>query len=1097
MAWFLLFLYLFLFHFPSFSSSFNFSCHQDESSALLQFKSSFTLLSATSFDYCTGNEPSTTTWKNGTDCCSWHGVTCDTISGHVIDLNLQCEGLQGILHPNSTLFHLVHLQTLNLVYNNFSGSSFHSKFGGFQSLTHLYLSYSNFYGEIPTQISYLSKLQSLYLSGNELVLKEITLNRLLQNATDLQKLFLYRTNMSSIRPHSFPLLFNLSSSLVTLSLEATELSGNLKNNFLCLPSIQELYMSDNPNFEGQLPELSCSISLRILDLSGCQFQGKIPISFSNLAHLTSLTLSSNRLNGSIPSSLLTLPRLTFLDLGYNQLSGRIPNAFQMSNKFQKLDLSHNKIEGELPTSISNLQHLIHLDLGWNSFSGQIPSSLSNLQHLIHLDLRWNSFSGQIPSSLSNLQHLIHLDLGSNSFSGQIPSLLSNLQHLVHLDLGWNSFSGPIPDVFGGMTTLQELNLDHNKLEGKIPSSLFNLTQLVALSCSNNKLDGPLPNKITGFQKLRNLRLNDNLINGTIPSSLLSYSLDALVLSNNRLQGNIPECIFNLTKLNELDLSSNNLSGVVNFNLFSKFADLEILSLSRNSQLSLKFESNVTYSFTNLQILKLSSVNLIEFHNLQGELPRLSHLDLSNNKLNGRMPNWFLGNIYWQSVDLSHNLFTSIDQFINVNASNVSVLDLSFNLLNGEIPLAVCDISDLEFLNLGYNNLTGTIPQCLSELPYLFVLNLQMNKFHGTLPSNFSKDSRIVSLNLYGNQLEGHFPKSLSQCKMLEFLNLGSNRIEDSFPDWLQTFPDLKVLVLRDNKLHGPMENLKIEHLFPSLIIFDISGNNFSGFLPKAYFKNYEAMKNVTQLIGDSSLQYMDKSDSYTDLSDSYTEYSDSVTVEIKGNKMTLVKIPIKFVSIDLSRNKFEGEIPNAIAELHALKGLNLSRNRLTGHIPKSIGNLANLESLDLSSNMLTGVIPAELTNMGFLEVLDISNNHLVGEIPQGKQFNTFTNDSYEGNSGLCGLPLSKKCGPERHSPPSANNSWNEEKFGFGWKAVAIGYGCGFVIGIGIGYYMFLIGKPRWLVMIFGGQPKRRLTRRTRVRSAHGSTMNQNQMVQMS
>ena len=47
--------------------------------------------------------------------------------------------------------------------------------------------------------------------------------------------------------------------------------------------------------------------------------------------------------------------------------------------------------------------------------------------------------------------------------------------------------------------------------------------------------------------------------------------------------------------------------------------------------------------------------------------------------------------------------------------------------------------------------------------------------------------------------------------------------------------------------------------------------------------------------------------------------------------------------------------------------------------------------------------------------------------------------------------------------------------------------------------MFLIGKPRWLVMIFGGQPKRRVTRRTRVRRAHGTTINQNQnqMVQMS
>ncbi|KAI5432732.1 hypothetical protein KIW84_020146, partial [Lathyrus oleraceus] len=106
-----------------------------------------------------------------------------------------------------------------------------------------------------------------------------------------------------------------------------------------------------------------------------------------------------------------------------------------------------------------------------------------------------------------------------------------------------------------------------------------------------------------------------------------------------------------------------------------------------------------------------------------------------------------------------------------------------------------------------------------------------------------------------------------------------------------------------------------------------------------------------------------------------------------------------------------------------------------------------------------------------------------------------SNESYEGNLELCGFPLSKKCGPEQHSPPSPNKLWKEEKLGFGWKPVAIGYGCGFVFGIGLGYFMFLIGKPRWLVIIFGGKPKRRVKRRTRVRRTNRSTMNQ--MIQMS
>jgi len=332
MAWFLLFLHLFLFLFPSFfsSSSFNFSCHHYESSALLHFKSSFTI----NHDYLCDGYPllKTATWKNETDCCSWDGVTCDTINGHVIGLNLGCEGLKGIFNPNSTLFHLAYIQKHNLSNNDFSGSYFHSKFGGFLSLTHLDLSYSLFKGEIPTQISHLSKLQSLHLSWSyqhNLVWKETTLKKLVQNATNLRELFLDDTDLSSLRPNSIAFLFNQSSSLVTLNLARTGLSGKLKKRVLCFPSIQELDMSYNDELQGQLPELSCSTSIIILDLSYCQFQGEIPMSFSNLTHLTSLTLSANSLNGSIPSSLLTLPRLTFLNLDENELSGRIPNAFQI------------------------------------------------------------------------------------------------------------------------------------------------------------------------------------------------------------------------------------------------------------------------------------------------------------------------------------------------------------------------------------------------------------------------------------------------------------------------------------------------------------------------------------------------------------------------------------------------------------------------------------------------------------------------------------------------------------------------------------------------------------------------------------------------
>nr|XP_029150209.1 putative receptor like protein 25 [Arachis hypogaea] len=309
------------------------------------------------------------------------------------------------------------------------------------------------------------------------------------------------------------------------------------------------------------------------------------------------------------------------------------------------------------------------------------------------------------------------------------------------------------------------------------------------------------------------------------------------------------------------------------------------------------------------------------------------------------------------------------------------------------------------------------------------------------------------------------------------LNLGDNQIEDTFPHWLQSLWILEILVLRSNKLYGPIVSFKTKDVFPSLLILDISSNNFSGLLPKAYIKSFQAMKIVVLAELQSSFYYMQSGSAFI-INNIDLGYDDSVTTTIKGLETDFEKIPKVLVSIDLSSNRFEGEIPDEFGELGALIGLNLSHNNFIGPIPRSLGNLTNLESLDLSSNMLDGEIPAELTNLNFLASLNLSNNHLEGSIPRGKQFDTFSNDSYEGNIGLCGLPLSIQCNnnvPLQQYPSSEA----EDKFGFGWKPVAIGYACGMVLGIGLGFCVFSIGKPQWLVIIFGGKRIKRKSRRNR------------------
>ena len=95
-------------------------------------------------------------------------------------------------------------------------------------------------------------------------------------------------------------------------------------------------------------------------------------------------------------------------------------------------------------------------------------------------------------------------------------------------------------------------------------------------------------------------------------------------------------------------------------------------------------------------------------------------------------------------------------------------------------------------------------------------------------------------------------------------------------------------------------------------------------------------------------------------------------------------------------------------------------------------------------------------------------NNLEGQIPQSTQLSTFGNESYVGNVGLCGFPLTKKCEESDGKPDEEDDDEYGFVDGFGWRSVVIGYGCGFVVGIGVVYMNIRSGRPRWLVKFFFG-----------------------------
>ncbi|KAG5569220.1 hypothetical protein H5410_058986 [Solanum commersonii] len=509
-------------------------CSSTEAFALLHFKQSFQISDQPRCTDDTDTQyeryfdiPKTKSWNESRDCCSWDGVTCDMLTGHVIGLDLSCSLLNGIIHPNSSLFQLHYLRTLNLAYNNFYSFSIPHNIGRLRNLRHLNLSGSFSYSKIPTDISYLSNLVSLELDCYGCELDERTFETMLQNFTNLEVVSLPGVNISSSIPVNIS-----SSSLRYVDLGNTNLRGVITESFFLQPELENLKLGGNDLLKGVLPKIHPSNTLLELDISNTGISGELPDSIGTFSSLNRLNLDGCQFSGSIPDSIGNLTQIRYLDL------------------------SNNHFTGHIPSTISKLKQLTYLDISSNSFSGEIPDIFSNLQELHSLFLRNNSFIGSFPSTIVSLTHLQYLDLSSNSLSGPLPNNFSMLQKLTQLDLSNNQLSGSLLQSLSNLTNLSMLVLSSNNItvDAGIQITFPSLEYLLLSSC-----------ELKDFPHLRNVKtlgfldISNNKIRGQIPNWFSGIRWDDLYylnLSHNSLTGHLQQ--FHFHNLRYLDLKFNSL-----------------------------------------------------------------------------------------------------------------------------------------------------------------------------------------------------------------------------------------------------------------------------------------------------------------------------------------------------------------------------------------------------------------------------------------------------------------------------------------------------------------------------------------------------------
>nr|XP_020198774.1 probable inactive leucine-rich repeat receptor kinase XIAO [Aegilops tauschii subsp. strangulata] len=433
---------------------------------------------------------------------------------------------------------------------------------------------------------------------------------------------------------------------------------------------------------------------------------------------------------------------------------------------------------------------------------------------------------------------------------------------------------------GGLDTLDTLafpaltilGLGHNNLSGTIPVSISRLRSLETLDLSNTTLSGPFPHQLCELVSLRVLHLSNNHLSGELPNCWCNLqSLRVMDLSSNGLIGKLPDCWWNLEALEEIDLSYNSFSG-----------EFPVAKASHNC------------SLTTLHLTRNSFVGPFPFFEGCDSLHHLSFMDLSNNRLTGKLPYclWNLESLLF--MDLSHNSFSGIIP-APVASHNCSLrsLYLAGNGFVGVFPPVLEGCNLLTTLDMGNNMFFGVIPPWIgSQVPLLRILSLRSNNFTGEIPPELSGLSQLQVLDMADNSLTGSIPVSLgSLTSMKHPQNLSTTGL---LLEW--KYNDRIDIIWKGKEQ-------KFQRAIGLLAGIDLSDNLLSRCIPKE----------LTNLQG---LQFL-----------------------------------------NLSRNHLSCNIPENIGSLTFLESLDLSFNELTGEIPPSISSLLWLTTLNVSTNHLSGKIP--------------------------------------------------------------------------------------------------------------------------------------------
>lgn len=178
-----------------------------------------------------------------------------------------------------------------------------------------------------------------------------------------------------------------------------------------------------------------------------------------------------------------------------------------------------------------------------------------------------------------------------------------------------------------------------------------------------------------------------------------------------------------------------------------------------------------------------------WHGVGIENGRVVSLELSDNNLNGTLPDAIGELKYLRKLDLSYNSVKGRIPKGVFNLRRLIVLNLQENNLTGQIPL-LGRFGKLAILNISNNDLSGKLPRSLGRAKKIQRFSLSNNNFKGPVPRAIGKMESLMHLEIEGNHLTGDLPRALGDLKNLRTVLLKGNALSGKIPLALLTLPKL-------------------------------------------------------------------------------------------------------------------------------------------------------------------------------------------------------------------------------------------------------------------------------------------------------------------